>query len=219
MDIIRDWLAAPKVGVTITASAVGITLSITETASPISPYSEEHSHHFTWNGVARTRAAWAVQRTPGGRLRAPLAPSLLLPGGLTARPGTGRPAPQGPPGPRPAHPAPPPHLLVALHEAADALALHLPLGLLQLLPQLLLLALLVAVFLLPTVEAPHWVGPAFGPPTVGSFAHLGGRHSPDRPQTRATSGQAEARLWEDAEPAWGERETARARSQSPPPSF
>lgn len=98
-------------------------------------------------------------------------------------------APRGPPGPPPQRR---PHLLVVLHEAADSLALHLPLGLLQLLPQLLLLALLMAVFLLPTVEAPHRVGPASRPPRVGSFAHRdSGGVSPDRPQTRDTSGQAE----------------------------
>lgn len=54
-----------------------------------------------------------------------------------------------------------PHLLVVLHEAADALALNLPLGFLQLLPQLLLSVLPIAVLFFPAIEAPHWVGSRF----------------------------------------------------------
>lgn len=98
--------------------------------------------------------------------------------------------------PRPLLGTPPrrrPYLPVVQHEAADSLALDLPLGLLQLLPQLLLLTLLMAVLLLPAIEAPHRIGPGSRTPKVGSFAHRGGGSgSPDH-RTRDSRGQATGR--------------------------
>ena len=130
------------------------------------------------------RAAWSVRRPGLAPSRPPVAstghlsshPFLLLPRqGPSDRSARSpmRPSAAGTCGPAPP-PRRRPHLLVILHEAADNLALDLPLGFLQLLPQLLLLTLLVAVFLLPTIKAPHRVGPGSRSPRVRGFSHHGG---------------------------------------------